>query len=71
MIQLGIELGINFSCIEESMVYRFPKDMYGQIYDILKKWKKETSIRSIIYRLMIALQRVDSAGLSFLRVKYK
>ncbi|CAG2190446.1 unnamed protein product [Mytilus edulis] len=69
VIQLGIELGLNFSSIEESM-YRFPKDMYGQIYDILKKWKQQTSIRPTIHRLMMALQRVDSGGLSF-RVKYK
>ncbi|XP_076071937.1 uncharacterized protein LOC143043577 [Mytilus galloprovincialis] len=70
VIQLGIELGINFSSIEESM-YRFPKDMYGQIYDILKKWKRQRSISPTIHRLMMALQRVDSGGLSYLRVKYK
>lgn len=70
VIQLGIELGLNFTSIEES-IYRFPKDMYGQIYDILKKWKEQKIVKPTIHRLMMALQRVESGGLSYLRMKYK
>ncbi|CAC5381004.1 unnamed protein product [Mytilus coruscus] len=65
---LGIELGISFSSIEESM-YRFPKDMYDLIYDILKKWKEQEN--ATVHILMIALQRIDCGGLRFLQEKYK
>ncbi|CAG2245233.1 unnamed protein product [Mytilus edulis] len=37
-IQLGIELGVTMSSINETMV-RHHKDMYDQISDILRKWK--------------------------------
>ncbi|XP_052066348.1 uncharacterized protein LOC127705994 [Mytilus californianus] len=69
VIQLGIELGLSFYSIEETMHNHF-KDMYSQLYDILKKWKQSSSIKPTIYRLMVALQRTDSGGLAFLREEY-
>lgn len=70
VIQLGIELGISFNSIEETM-YRFPKDMYGQIYGILQKWKQQHIVKPTIHRLMMALQRVECGGLIFLQDHYK
>ncbi|XP_076114693.1 uncharacterized protein LOC143082742 [Mytilus galloprovincialis] len=69
VIQLGIELGLSFNSIEETMHNHF-KDMYSQIYDILKKWKQSSRIKPTIYLLMVALQRTDSGGLTFLRDEY-
>lgn len=70
VIQLGIELGISFNSIEETM-YRFPKDMYGQLYDILNKWKCQRNEKPTIHRLIMALQRVECGGLIFLQDQYK
>lgn len=69
VIQLGIELGLSFNSIEETMHNHF-KDMYSQIYDILKKWKQSSKIKPTIYKLMLALQCTDSGGLTFLRDEY-
>ncbi|XP_071177448.1 uncharacterized protein [Mytilus edulis] len=69
-IQLGIELGITISSIKETMV-RHHKDMYGQISDILIKWKSSRKeLKPTIYRLMLALERVDTGGLEYLKDKY-
>ncbi|XP_063399233.1 uncharacterized protein LOC134683858 [Mytilus trossulus] len=69
VIQLGIELGLSFNSIEETMHNHF-KDMYSQIYDILRKWKQSSKIKPTIYKLMLALQCTDSGGLTFLRDEY-
>ncbi|CAG2213007.1 unnamed protein product [Mytilus edulis] len=68
-IQLGIELGITMSSINETMV-RQHKDMYSQIYDILRKWKSSRDVKPTIYRLMLALERVDIGGLNYLKGVY-
>lgn len=68
-IQLGIELEITISMIEETMV-RYHKDMYGQISDILRKWKSSSKVKPTIYRLMLALERVDTGGLDYLKKIY-
>lgn len=70
VIQLGIELGLSFASIEETM-YNYPKDMYSQLYDVLKKWKESREQKPSVYTLMKALQRTDSGGLIFLRNEYK
>ncbi|CAC5383011.1 unnamed protein product [Mytilus coruscus] len=69
VIQLGIELGLSFNSIEETM-YNYSKDMYSQLYDILKKWKQSSKEKPSVYTLMKALQRTDSGGLTFLREQY-
>ncbi|CAC5401495.1 unnamed protein product [Mytilus coruscus] len=68
-IQLGIELGVTMSSINETMV-RHHKDMYKQISDILVKWKSSRQIKPTIYRLMLALERVDIGGLDYLKNIY-
>lgn len=68
-IQLGIELGVSMSSIKETMV-RYHKDMYGQIDDILRKWKSSRAVKPTIYRLMRALERVDTGGLDYLKERY-
>ncbi|XP_071178329.1 uncharacterized protein [Mytilus edulis] len=71
-IPLGIELGISISSIEETMT-RHPRDMYNQISDILRKWKTSTCSREVkptIYKLMLALERVHTGGLDYLKDIY-
>lgn len=68
-VQLGIELGITVSSIKETMV-RYHKDMYKQISDILRKWKSSIQVKPTIYRLMLALERVDTGGLDYLKEIY-
>ncbi|CAC5385976.1 unnamed protein product [Mytilus coruscus] len=68
-IQLGIELGITISSIKETIV-RYRKDMYDQISDILRKWKSSREAKPTIYRLMLALERVDTGGLDYLKGIY-
>ncbi|CAC5426425.1 unnamed protein product [Mytilus coruscus] len=68
-IQLGIELGITVSSIKESLV-RHHKDMYQQMSEILRKWKSSREVKPTIYRLMLALERVDTGGLDYLKGIY-
>ncbi|CAG2253314.1 unnamed protein product [Mytilus edulis] len=70
VIQLGIELGLSFASIEET-IYNNPKNMYNQLYDVLKKWKESSEQKPSVNTLMKALQRTDSGGLTFLRNEYK
>ncbi|XP_052059249.1 uncharacterized protein LOC127711894 [Mytilus californianus] len=68
-IQLGIELGVSISSIEETLT-RHPRDMYNQIEDILRKWKTSREVKPTIYRLMLALERVHTGGLEYLKGIY-
>ncbi|CAG2252861.1 unnamed protein product [Mytilus edulis] len=68
-IQLGIELGVSISSIEETLT-RHPRDMYNQIEDILRKWKTSRGVKPTIYRLMLALERVHTGGLEYLKGFY-
>ncbi|VDI11029.1 Hypothetical predicted protein [Mytilus galloprovincialis] len=68
-ILLGIELGITITSIDETMT-RHPRDMYLQIEDILRKWKSSRKVKPTIYRLMLAVERVYSGGLSYLKDIY-
>lgn len=70
IIQLGLELGLSFSSIQETM-YKYPKEMYEQLYDILRKWKQSGKSRPTVFSLMKALQQTQSGGLTFLREQYK
>ncbi|XP_076082141.1 uncharacterized protein LOC143052879 [Mytilus galloprovincialis] len=64
-LQLGIELGLSFTEVEQSL-FRFPKDLPGLVEDILKKWKAKSKVKTIL-SLMMALQRVDAGGVRYLR----
>ncbi|CAC5404692.1 unnamed protein product [Mytilus coruscus] len=68
-IPLGIELEISVSSIVETMT-RHPRDMYLQIEDILRKWKLSGEVKPTIYRLMLALERVHTGGLDYLKGIY-
>lgn len=73
VVHLGVELGLSIRNIKETM-YNFPRDLNGQISDLLLKWKtfrKSNKSKPTIHRLMIALQRVTAAeGLVFLKKTY-
>ncbi|CAG2236741.1 unnamed protein product [Mytilus edulis] len=63
-LQLGIELGVSFSEVENSFV-KFPKDLPGLIEDILIKWKAKSKIKTFC-SLMLALKRVNGGGVTYL-----
>ncbi|XP_063437226.1 uncharacterized protein LOC134718554 [Mytilus trossulus] len=73
IVHLGVELTLSIGNIKETM-HNFPRDLNGQLHDLLTKWKncKETkSVKPTIYRLMVALKRVKAAqGLNFLKKTY-
>lgn len=64
-VHLGIELGLNMPTIEETL-NRYPKDMFDQTHDILKKWKNNSTVAPTVFRLMKAVETVDKGGLTFL-----
>ena len=68
-VELGVELGLSLSDIEES-IYKYEKDLFGQIYDILLKWKGMSEVKSL-HALMQALQYVRPEGIRFLMREYK
>lgn len=68
-LQLGIELGVSFHEVENSL-FKCPKDLPGLVEDILKKWKAESKIKTF-KRLMLALQRVDGGGVDYLQSMLK
>ena len=67
-VELGVELGLSISDIEESM-HRYDKDMFGKIYDILLKWRRLSPVKSLQV-LMQALQYVRPEGINFLMGEY-
>ncbi|CAG2223917.1 unnamed protein product [Mytilus edulis] len=68
-LQLGIELGVSFYEVENSL-YKCPKDLPGLIEDILKKWKAKSKMKTF-KRLMLTLQRVNGGGVDFLQSMLK
>lgn len=70
-LQLGIELGLSFREVEQSL-FSFPRDLSGLVEDILMTWKKKSKIKTI-HSLMMALERVNAGGLKykFTCTKYK
>lgn len=70
VVHLGVELGLSICNIKETM-HNFPRDMNGQINDLLVKWKnwgKYNKVKPTIYRLMTTLKHVKaSEGLEFLK----
>lgn len=63
-LHLGIELGLTFTEIEQSL-FRFPKDLSGLVEDILAKWKNKSKVTTI-HSLMMVLERVNAGGLRYL-----
>ncbi|XP_076073079.1 uncharacterized protein LOC143044801 [Mytilus galloprovincialis] len=63
-LQLGIELGLSFTEVDQSL-FSFPKDLSGLVEDILKKWKKNSKVKTI-HSLMLALERVNAGGIRYL-----
>lgn len=63
-LQLGIELGLSFTEVEQSL-FRFPKDLPCLLEDILIKWEKKSKVKTI-HSLMLALERVNTGGLRYL-----
>ena len=55
--------------IEETLV-KYPKDMFKQTFDVLKKWQSSGDIKTICM-LMKAFKSVDKRGIKFLREKYR
>lgn len=70
VVHLGIELGRSIEDIRKTM-HNFPRDLDGQIHDLLIKWKKTDHPKPTIFWLMNALKRVEAAkGLNFLEKTY-
>ncbi|XP_071136777.1 uncharacterized protein [Mytilus edulis] len=63
-LQLGVELGLSFIEVEQSL-FSFTKDLSGLVEDILKKWRKKSKVKTTIM-LMMALQRVNAGGVRYL-----
>ncbi|XP_071165947.1 uncharacterized protein [Mytilus edulis] len=63
-LQLGVELGLSFTEIEQSL-FSFPKDLPGLLEDLLTRWREKSKVKTI-YSLMLALERVNAGGLTYL-----
>ncbi|CAG2208115.1 unnamed protein product [Mytilus edulis] len=63
-LQLGIELGLSFTDVQQSLV-KFPKDLPGLLGNILGKWKKQSNVKTI-HSLIMALERVREGGVRYL-----
>lgn len=66
VIQLGIELGLDSNTIDETM-YRMYKDLFGQTFDILKKWKERNGKEATYGALLSALEHVGGRGIPFVK----
>ncbi|CAG2204892.1 unnamed protein product [Mytilus edulis] len=73
VVHLGVELGLSINSIKETIVNN-PRNLYDRIHDLLIKWKtcnEPNMVTPTIYRLMMALQRVEAAeGLAFVMKTY-
>ncbi|CAC5418933.1 unnamed protein product [Mytilus coruscus] len=63
VLPLGIELGLRITDIE-SVFVRHPKQLFSQVYEVLKIWKQKTPENTYL-NLMLAIQRVR--GKQFLK----
>lgn len=67
-LQLGVELGIAISSLEQTKAdYR---RMYDQTADILRKWKKLTEEKPTVHNLLVVLERVHLGGFQFVKENY-
>jgi len=67
-IHLGVELGLDMATIEETL-FKHPKNMFEQTFDVMKKWKISGEVKTI-RMLMKAFASADGRGFKFLRDKY-
>jgi hypothetical protein len=67
-VHLGIELGLDFSIIQETL-FKYPYLMHEQILDVMEKWIKFSKVNTILM-LMKAFQMADPRGYTFLKGKY-
>lgn len=58
--QLGIELGLSYKDVKQSL-FSFPRNLPGLVESILAKWKKNLKVTTI-HSLIMALGRVDAGG---------
>jgi hypothetical protein len=66
-VELGVALGLSMVDIEESL-FRYPKSMFDQTCDVLKKWNNSRKeVMPTICILMRAMQESDSRGFWFLK----
>lgn len=56
VLPLGIELGLRITDVEAVFV-RYPKDLFSQVYEIIRIWKEKTQ-ENTYSNLMLAIQRV-------------
>lgn len=56
VLTLGIELGLRITDIEAVFV-RYPRDLFSQVYEVLKIWKQKTPENTYL-NLMLAIRRV-------------
>lgn len=73
VVHLGVELGLSFNSIKETLINK-QSDLYDRFYDLLMKWKngnEPNTVTPSIYRLMVALKRVEAAeGLQYVMKTY-
>ena len=68
-IHLGVELELDMATIEETL-FKYPKNMFQQTFDVMKKWKISGEVKTI-RMLMKAFKSADGRGIKFLREKYR
>ena len=68
-MQLGVEQGLSMVEIEQTL-FEYPKVIFSQTFDVLKKWRENCEIKPTIRILMKAMQATDTRGLTFLLEKY-
>ena len=69
-IHLGVELGLCMAVIE-SILYKYPKDMFGETFGVMKEWTSSSKDKTTILMLMKAFQSADTRGVHFLIEKYR
>ncbi|XP_063415123.1 uncharacterized protein LOC134697035 isoform X1 [Mytilus trossulus] len=67
-LQLGVELGIALSSIEQTKADH--RKMYDQTEDILRKWKNSTEEKPTVFKLLVCLERVHLGGFQFVKDMY-
>ncbi|XP_071124456.1 uncharacterized protein [Mytilus edulis] len=67
-LQLGVELGIAISSIEQTKTDH--RKMYDQTEDILRKWKNSTEEKPTLFKLLVGLERVHLGGFQFVKDMY-
>lgn len=67
-IHLGIELGLEFNEVHK-LITDSSKSMFVQTFDILMKWKDESSVNTV-YSLIVALKPVNASCANYVRKQF-